>query len=539
MTMNRSNIIALALLLSGAPLLAQNINHSVQVTNDYNSEFADFPKLGVQPRQVDSLYSFDYRFDYSVFDSPYRGSYEFTPYEIQVTPDPMGYDGENFYLKAGAGYTLHPVLDLVWIPVQTERFALGVYNFGSGYAGRYVSSTLDSGRSAADGSGYDFSDSFGMGGSYLMKKAKFSFDLGYDGIFAGHPAVDNSSYNSAFLKLGITARDPGKTFFDYDVQLKYRFGGLNSAAPSSDMYDNYFALSGFIGPVIKKAFGLFIDYNFELDALNWSSGDYNRSFEHAQVTPRLAFTAGIFDLDVGVVLDYFKESGTSLRVAPKVEASMKMFSGTTKLYAGVTGGRRLNTLYSLKSMYHFYVPGSDDAGAMTEKLGAHIGLQGRLGSYFQYDLKGGYSSMLDMPLEGFLNLEFADINLTYVKLGLQWVSERFNLDGDLRYCHTNLAGAVEAFAPAEFTTDFRASYNWYKRVYLGVDVNSASSRKALDLSGDVIDAYCDLGIWAEYGLSSKFGIWLETGNLLFQKIQEHPGYVIDSPYVTLGIRLKM
>ena len=94
-----------ALLACGLPALSQNIRQSVEVTNEYEAKFSDFQKLGADTQIPDSLYEFDYSFDYSVFDSPYRGSYEFTPYEIQLTPDPMVYDGRRFILRAGAGYS--------------------------------------------------------------------------------------------------------------------------------------------------------------------------------------------------------------------------------------------------------------------------------------------------------------------------------------------------------------------------------------------------------------------------------------------------
>ena len=110
----------IAFLFMVGQLGAQNINQSVQVTNEYETKFADFQKQGLAMDVPDSLYDFDYNFDYSVFETPYKGSYEFTPYRIVVKPDPMPYDGRKFYLRAGAGYALHPVLDMVYTPVAGE-----------------------------------------------------------------------------------------------------------------------------------------------------------------------------------------------------------------------------------------------------------------------------------------------------------------------------------------------------------------------------------------------------------------------------------
>ena len=57
--------LAIAMMALCAPLSAQNINQSVQVTNDYMTRFADFQKQGPALGVPDSLYRFDYSFDYS------------------------------------------------------------------------------------------------------------------------------------------------------------------------------------------------------------------------------------------------------------------------------------------------------------------------------------------------------------------------------------------------------------------------------------------------------------------------------------------
>ena len=63
----RRLIISGGLLLTFAvSLTAQKINQSVQVTNDYETRFADFKKSEPDLVLPDSLYAFDYSFDYSV-----------------------------------------------------------------------------------------------------------------------------------------------------------------------------------------------------------------------------------------------------------------------------------------------------------------------------------------------------------------------------------------------------------------------------------------------------------------------------------------
>ena len=66
---------AAAFLIAVFSANAQNINAQVQVTNSYSSSVGDFAKQNVPVNVPDSALKFDYDFDYSVFDSPYRGAY--------------------------------------------------------------------------------------------------------------------------------------------------------------------------------------------------------------------------------------------------------------------------------------------------------------------------------------------------------------------------------------------------------------------------------------------------------------------------------
>ena len=212
-----------ALLACCMPAFAQNIRQSVQVTNEYETKFADFRKVELETQLPDSLYDFDYSFDYSVFDSPYRGSYEFTPYEIRITPEPMEYDGSRFLLRAGAGYTLRPVLDLYWTAIRNNELTLGLSNSGRGYYGPY------SARPSADGTvlggfdGHDFSDSFGVSGHYIMRGADLRFKAGYDGIFTGD-GTDAAGYNSAYAGVRLSSAEKSRTYFAYDIGVGYRYG---------------------------------------------------------------------------------------------------------------------------------------------------------------------------------------------------------------------------------------------------------------------------------------------------------------------------
>ena len=85
--------IVLLAVLSGSVYIsdAQNLDPTVEVTRGYKAELADANKSSISMEVPDTVYRFDLDFDYSVFDNPYRGSYEFNPYAMDMKPQSSPY----------------------------------------------------------------------------------------------------------------------------------------------------------------------------------------------------------------------------------------------------------------------------------------------------------------------------------------------------------------------------------------------------------------------------------------------------------------
>ena len=553
-----------ALLACGLPALSQNIRQSVEVTNEYEAKFSDFQKLGADTQIPDSLYEFDYSFDYSVFDSPYRGSYEFTPYEIQITPDPMVYDGRRFMLRAGAGYSFRPVLDLWWTPVRTEKFTFGLSNTGRGYYGRYDARRYGAGETEVipGFTGFDFTDSFEAGGRYLMKGAVLSFGAGYDGIFTSLDEDSASSLNSARVGARISSTAKSRAYFSYDLGLDYRFAsdrlamsmplGESTAVPLTTV-ENNLKVYGSLGPVLGNKYSFLLDFDFQMESADKPAGYQDVTANFASLTPHVVFSLGGFDFDAGVNLDYLCSGASSFTLAPVVEVGVSLFSGSTRVFAGTEGGRSLLDVWSLKNFSHYHTPISVTPAAMREKFGAYAGIGGRIGRYLQYELRGGYGMFDDMPFEGLGGLDFGSAELVYAGLDFEWMSERLEVDGNLDWRHVlKHAADIDAFAPAALTADVRAEYNWMSRIYAGIGLNAATARRAwtsAPAAGDAaaqqvsaapdVRGYADLRIFGEYRFNSRLGAWLELGNLLGSDIERHPGYVVSGQYFTVGATLNL
>ena len=103
-----------------------------------------------------------------------------------------------------------------------------------------------------------------------------------------------------------------------------------------------------------------------------------------------------------------------------------------------------------------------------------------------------------------------------------------------------------AFAPAAFTGYIRPAYNYGERMKGGLDIAWSTGRKAtatyLDDSGSVTKTYrvpgwVDLGLFAEYRFTHRFGFWAKGGNLLNQVVQRTPLHAEAGMYFTGGIVL--
>ena len=508
---------------------AQNINQSVEVSNDFESVMREARKIDVEMSVPDSLLSFDYSFDYSVFESPYKGAYEFSPYSIQVTPEASRYDGHKLYLRAGAGFLLHPELDAVYAPKMGKNSAGSIYARGDGYV-------------QADG--HDLSADFGFENRWVLSKSVAEIGGVYRGVFT-EDSYGSINYNSFAVNAGIRSLSSASLFY-YDVNLGFRHGseGFYQAGAQRE---NFLNLDGSIGSVIKNKYRFFVD--FDLRQV-FNSGFYTDSGTFVSLYPHLFFLLGSVILNAGAKIDYAGD----LAFSPAAEASVRIFKDSSTLFAGLTGGLDMKTVYDYKmsnhrfNSYWMYNFGTGDfsgfKNAQREKINVYGGLRGHLGNFFQFAVKGGYALKGNIPLESMKNSAltylFVDYGMLYGNAVLSVKSERVNLSAGAEIRKTFLPSDAVCFAPAWITGNFEFSYNWNRRIWAGCSVDVSSSRAAMGMEGVAdIPSFIDLGLNAEYKINSRWGAWFKGGNLLGRNIQRAPGYIERGPYFTLGITLSL
>ena len=538
----RKSIFALAALVLSAPLFAQNINQTVQVTNDYVTRFADFQKQGGTLSVPDSLYRFDYHFDYSVFDTPYKGSYEFSPYRVRITPQARLYDGNKFFLRAGAGYTMHPQFDLAGQMLEEKDFTIGVFADFGGYAGKYYShETMDA------FNGRDLVGHVCFNGQAIRPATRLSYQIGYDGFFSARAEnTYRSNFHSGFVTGRIQSRERAENhlFYDFDLRLRHSVEDLPESMQLYDSRETNVYVGVSAGPVLQEKYKILLDGIFEMEAL----GVYEAMFRNgpnvnfARLRPHVDFLFGPVRVDAGVRLDWTEYENSTKQpftIAPDVMLRMAVLDADLDLYAGVSGGQVVEGHFTLKQMNHFAPRPYSVATISREKIRVRAGLEGHWRAGLQYALEAGYVSYANKPLPTLGGISFTDYKTAYAKTTLGWKSERLEADGTLAYNYLVMPGGVNAFAPAAFTADVRGTYNWDRKVFVGAFVEAASSRRMLLGEYAPIPGYADVGLTAEYWINRYLGVWAEGGNLLGMAIERFPGYVEKSPYITLGVTLKL
>lgn len=591
MNMRKIYLVSAAMLMTAAVSFGQNFNPTVEVTNTYQGNASEVHKPLLGMNVPDSLLRFDLDFDYEVFEKPYQGAYSFKPYMLNMRPAKDAWRGRQLYLKAGAGYTLHPRFEFVFSPEQSGPFQMSVYASHKSYFGNYheIKPELKDGlyrmkKSGGKFGGYDALTSAGFDGRYNWDRTILSFGIGYYGL-AAKDSVMSRSYNAFDFNARVRSNNDSESYFLYDIGLRGRVAndGLDYKSFSfpdgvtvDKQNENWVLLDGLVGPVVNNSRSILV--GFEAESASYSRF-YDGNIGRVALIPSYRFKSGRWNLNLGVKLEFmFRNDADTLSfgkmgggkgqiVYPDAHISFAV-GGNVALYADATGGSRLNTYSSQISenhhlnpsflvapVYELITPLVDNT---VEKVNARIGVRGSAASSFQFDVNGGVGLYGNALMESGLftaggdlvpALAYSDYNLIYANALVGLRTGRVKIDADFRYRGVSFPDndALNlGFTLPKYSGGVRASYDISSRLYAGINVEAASWRDgkcASVASEDILDVrvpgYVDLGVNCGYKFNRKWTLWLESGNLLCQTIQRTPFYAEKGPWVTAGISLNL
>lgn len=587
MNIKHTFVAFIALLSSLEPMMAQELDPTVVVNKAYEGKLVQVHKPAIEMEVADSLTRFDLDFDYLVFDQPYKGADGFTPYVLAMKPASVVPDAKNLYLKAGAGYTLHPTLDFVWSPLNNGTFKMDVYAEHDSYIGNYrsfrpgeqegevlkVDRWRETGGDQAHWAGYDMESKAGVDGRFEFSSFSAGFAVSYYGL-ASKDLEKSRMYDAVNAKIGLSSKPKSGSYFKYDLLASYRFAEdkMKYVIYGQDyLGEHLIDVDATFGQVMSGGHSILFDV--ESDVAIYAPTVVSQ----LSLVPRYALVKGRWTLDAGVRLSAIIRSQTAeglfntrgQAVYPAVKAGFAVIPDAMRLYAHVGGGNKLNTYASLLERNHhtdtrFDVDQATGLMNVTvERLSASLGAEGRIGSVFSYNLRAGYvnygSDVLDAvilttrPVSGercFLpGFAYAPYQKLFASADWRMVSERIRFDGEIQYAHTwGLDSQVGLFAPASLTGNVSFEYNWKRRIFAGVDCGFSTGRHGnvwVKIPGGpgketaVIPGYVDLGVNFEYAVNRSFSVWARGGNLLDMTIQRNPLYAEKGLSLTAGICLNL
>ena len=569
----------------------QDLDPTVEVTRDYQARHAEVDKPLMDMAVPDSVLRFEIDVDYTVTDNPYKGSYEFRPYSLDISPESSATDARTLFLRVGAGYQLHPVADFVYTPAfRTSAFSMSVYGTHRSYFGRYRALSLKetAGTNAELGwtrgsgkrySGYDSYTRAGVNGRADWSSGFFTFDVGYLG-YAAKDTLMKRGFDAVRADLRVASRTAAEKYFLYDLSVSYLYG-RDKVPDAAGLNEHDFSVYASLGPVFSRQSRALLDVDLEYSGY---TGSLSSSSVRFSLTPHYVLDKGRWFLDLGAEISvlagndrtgyaaspYLKtmHATRGQYVYPDIEVGFDAIRNYLNVYFKADGGDCINRYSSLlaRSRFTGLSWAHSEAGMplmdnTVERVNARLGLKGNIGSRFLYDINGGYARYHNMLLDAVIlssvseyalpALAYGSCNMFFAEFNIGWHSQDIAADAKLKYVSTDLYRNMSVgFAPSPFTADVDIVYNWKKRIFAGLHCDAALARDGY-CPADImsctpqaktsvrIPGYADLGVSVEYKFNRKASVWVYGGNLLDMTIQRSPLYCESGIYFTAGITLSL
>lgn len=575
-------VCAAFVLAAGIELKAQDLDPTVVVDRAYEGKLVEFSKPSLEMSVPDSVMRFDLDFDYSVFANPYKGSYEFNPYLLSMKPDVASEEAGRFYLRAGAGYQLHPELDLVWSPVMgktSESFSLDVYARHRSFIGKYHDITFIDGLATSEKGrywkGYDLDTKAGAIMEYDWKSGKLGMTAGYYGLHQKDQSW-NRAYNAVDVSFDLSSKNQEYDSFVYGISADYRYAHDHTALTSSQeriIGGHDLSVDATIGSGLKKGGAFHLDFGMDLAGYKGYVGDVAAGL---YVTPKYLYRKGVLSAELGLkVQAVVGDTTTFVRrarqqfVYPDIAVRLNLLPKYLALFVNAGGGAKVESYSSLlqKNRHiNIAVPAmtttdpEDDIfgyrmGATVERVALSAGLEGRFGSRFSYVLSGGYTNYAaglldalrvveynhDCSPKVLAGVEYMPYQKVYASVQWLWKSENFAADGKVAYADAfgkAFTDRSSCLLPSALSGDVAFEYNYSRRIFAGVDCAFATAR-TIGSGYVTIPGYADLGLSLEYVTSRNLSVWARVGNLLGMTVQRTPLYAESGVYFTAGICLNL
>lgn len=541
----KKTVYILALLALSLGAAAQNLNPTVEVTNTYKREASGIEKPDQLLPLPDSVSRFNYDFDYTVRSTPYRGSYEFKPYNVQLRPNARPDTQNKFYAKLGAGYGFHPEAVVVYTPHAGSALQVNVYGSYNAYLGYYRDIQFDATETLFMDSGArtdSWKDRVATAGADMRldwNGGTLKADVHYTGTAGSDVWADvrNHGVSADAGISGVIGRS-----FRYYVTEHLNYTGntaLNEMHSVTDLRLGLPVSSGL------ASLGLSAQVINHDGAVTGVAGNF-------AITPSYAISRGSLMVSMGFKVGFvLRDSDTFCTnkagvLFPDIRATYHLIEDAMVLQASVTGGNTINTYEDLLSRNHFMGSFAFSPDISRENINVMLGVRGNVRERVHYNVKAGFKSLSNMvswgfstagtgytPLVGYMS----PLSTFYAGTELGWKSDHMDIDANLMYLYSILSKTglkTNLFGPPAFTASLRAAYRLAGRFLPAVTLDSMTKRPGVDAS---LPGYADLGLECSFVVNRFWNAWLKVGNLLNQSVQRVPFHAERGIYFSVGASL--
>ena len=472
------------------------------------------------------------------------------------------YDGKKGYLWAG------------YFPA---------YNLGAAFGYRFLNTEKAKVGVAMNFDGQSYNSSMATGENQKVRSNIFGVqlystlrltDIGELGIDAqySHAALKSPAYAGYAQPQGINRARAAAELkrhtdgISYDAGLYVRHTGTsdNILVPSAPgeysgavngASETYFAAKGKVRTVMGEHAAAHMA--LDVDGLHSSGFEYgdgaftetSRTTGIIGLTPGLEFRSGSFDIRLGVKLNLTLNGGNTFHIAPDV-AIVNRWSSKMSIYAEFGGGERFNTLERLYQ-YSPFAPGFAIAGPSYTPVDARAGV--RLGHFggFTADIHAGYASVHNVPMAAVaddgLTSTFIPTDLSGWYAGLEAVYTTGRLlDAKASakfYAKNYAAGNLAAPDRAKICLEASVTAHPIDKLDIFASYRLRACRSYYLVSPDghsevSMGNISDLGIGADYALTSSFGVFLHLDNLLGRKAGILPGVSTQGFHGLAGVSVR-
>lgn len=378
-----------------------------------------------------------------------------------------------------------------------------------------------------------------LGGSRYYKRSSMDVTLNYSRDMNRFFAKDTFYEKDAAL-IKKTAQNAGFNVL-YDMKRDGKKPGLAAGFMFNNFYNNLNqSETEFAGKIgwdagIKN---LGTSGWVELTSLQFRQNFSTKQQYFVDATPRVTMKikeTGI-DFTGGLNLAWvFTDSSSPLfYLNPVILAEKKLEGLKMKMYGGVDGGLRKNSIRRFSEM----VPFTYDSIQITnsyDQLRVFAGLKGSITNNSQFMVEFGNNTTSKMPLVitnndsiQSLQIVYDNINNLYFASDLRFsVGEKLRVGANCKFNNYTTNDQLQAWHLPSFTYALSGQYYVNKNLTAQIGIDGMSRRYNTVLKTDrqlEMKGFTDIHLRADYKVKNLVRIWVQGSNLLNQQYQQWFGY---------------